>query len=440
MEASLYLVVGNIKYVAADLNRGGFKPHPAHEVLKNQYGDCKDQSVLFVSLLKSVGIEAYPALVNTNFSSEIDKRIPSLDFDHVIVHIPLKENFLWLDTTSGVTRFPNLHWKCQNRWSLVIDGQKGRFLKTRGSNFDDNEGRVSIDLAFNDSLVDFNTTIKAEGAFSDYLKMIMKTLPADRQKDFIRDYHKKISSSVVQIRAVEVSDVTNPRLSFRAPAIIEFMDSRILTAPYYSMGFSFQSVLGFFTDLGILPQPENRKNVYQFPHPFQLVLDSVCPPPRKGMRPDTLPQNLSIETPFFTFKSEYVKNGNSIRSNHIFVTKQVRINREQYKQFYESVQEVLKKSYIQINFVHPRGETQTNELEEMVKKEPGNMKALLNLAKDHLRRGRYKEAKELLDKSVLTEPNNGEIHYLLGIAAGSLDLFEESKKEFSKAKELGYKP
>jgi tetratricopeptide (TPR) repeat protein len=299
---------------------------------------------------------------------------------------------------------------------------------------------MSIDLSFNDSLVDFNNTIKAEGAFSDYLKMVMKTLSSDRQKDFIRDYHKKTSSSIVQIRALEVSDVTNPKLSFRAPAVIEFSDNRIQTAPYYSVEFSFQSLIGFFTDLNILPQPENRKNAYLFPYPFQLVLDSVCPPPRKGMRPDTLPQNLSIETPFLTFKSEYVKDGESVQSKHIFVIKQTRIEREQYKQFYESVQEVLKKSYIQINFVYKKGETQTSELEEAVKKEPENVKAHLNLAKDRLRKGRYKEAKELLDKSVLLEPNNGEIHYLLGIAAGSLDLFEESKKELSKAKELGYKP
>ena len=440
IEAIFYFMESSIKYVAADLNRGGFKPHPAHEVLKNRYGDCKDQAVLFISLLKSVGIEAHPALVNTDHGPEINKAVPSPDFNHVIVHILRKENSLWLDTTSGVARFPNLFWPCQNRWALVSDGQKGKLLKTTGSNPEDNEGRMSVDTAFKDSVVRFNTIIRAGGALSDLFKAIMKMLSPDRQKAFIGDFHKQTFTGLVQVGAVEISDVTNPRLPFTASAVIEFTDDQVQTAPYYSLGFGLQPLLSFFTSLTTLPHPENRKNAYLFAHPFHLVLDSVCPPPRKGMKPDGLPLNQSIETPFFTFNTEYVRDGDSVRVKQVFVIQQTRIEREQYRPFYERMQEVLKKSPVRINFAYQRGSRQSIEFEEAVKKEPENVKALLNLAKDYLRKGRYKEAKDLLDKSVIIEPQNGEIHYLLGIAAGYLDLFEESKKEFGRAKELGYRP
>ena len=41
------------------------QPTPASETLALRYGDCKDKTVLLISLLKALGVEAHPALVNT---------------------------------------------------------------------------------------------------------------------------------------------------------------------------------------------------------------------------------------------------------------------------------------------------------------------------------------------------------------------------------------
>lgn len=437
IEAIFYFIEGNIKYVAADLNRGGFKPHPASEVLKNKYGDCKDQAVLFISLLKSVGIAAHPALITANFNYEINKKVPSPDFDHVIVCIPREENPFWLDTTPGVARFPNLSWPCQNKWALVMNGQKSKLLKTVGSKPEDNEGKMNMDVVFKDSIVNYYTTIGVEGALSDSFKGLMKILPFDQQKEFINEFFRG-SSTMLQIRDVKIADTTNPQLPFEILVHMQFADDQLQKAPRYSTAFSLKPLLNFFTGLSTLPQPEDRKNAYRFYFPFRLVYNGFCPPPRKGMKPISLPKTQSIETPFFTFNVEYVRDGDSVHLKQVFVSKQTRIDREQYKPFYESVQEVLRKSDSVINFTYNRGDIQADELEEVVKKEPDNAKALLELAKSHLRKGRYKEAKALLDKSVLIEPNNGEIHYFLGIALGYLDFFEDSKRELKKAKELGY--
>ncbi|MBR7508631.1 transglutaminase domain-containing protein, partial [Mycobacterium tuberculosis] len=35
-------VRGNIRYVALYLAQGGYVPHPAGDILRNRYGDCKD--------------------------------------------------------------------------------------------------------------------------------------------------------------------------------------------------------------------------------------------------------------------------------------------------------------------------------------------------------------------------------------------------------------
>ncbi len=435
--AIFYFVESHIKYVAADLNRGGFKPHPAHEVLKNQYGDCKDQTVLSITLLKSVGIAAHPALIRANVNHEIDTRVPSLDFDHAIVYIPREKGSLWLDTTSGVTRFPNLSWPCQNKWALVVDGEKGKLVKTASSRSEDNESEMNMDIVFKDSIINYDVTIKAGGAHGDLLKGMMKTLSSDRQKEVISEFYRG-SSVPSQVRIVEIADVADPRLPFKTVVHIEFVDDQIQKAPSYSTTFSLKPLLRFFTSLGTLPQPQDRKNSYRFYFPYRLVGEGVCSPPREGMKPLHLPKKQLIETPFFTFNAEYVRKGDSVQLKQILKIRETQISKDQYKQFYDSVQEVLKKSEGVINFTYRKEDKQGIEIEEAVRKEPNNPKALLELGKNYLRSGRYKEARETLDKCVLLEPNNGEPHYFLGIALGYLDFLEDSKKELKKAKELGY--
>jgi tRNA(Leu) C34 or U34 (ribose-2'-O)-methylase TrmL len=57
-------IQNNIQYIYADLERGGFTPHSPKEILAARYGDCKDQTILLIALLKAVGIESFPALIN----------------------------------------------------------------------------------------------------------------------------------------------------------------------------------------------------------------------------------------------------------------------------------------------------------------------------------------------------------------------------------------
>ncbi|MGD9365607.1 MAG: DUF3857 domain-containing protein, partial [Desulfobacteraceae bacterium] len=122
-------VQSNIEYVMADFGRSGYKPHPAGEVLKNGYGDCKDQTVLVISMLKTLGINAYPALMIPFPYRNVDKKIPTHAFGHAIAYIPMKSGDIWIDTTSN-SRFPVLFWVNQDRSAFIVDGKGGHFRKT----------------------------------------------------------------------------------------------------------------------------------------------------------------------------------------------------------------------------------------------------------------------------------------------------------------------
>ncbi|WP_428035712.1 DUF3857 domain-containing protein [Amphritea sp.] len=96
--AALHFVQDEVRYLGIELGQNSHRPTPAPETLRNRYGDCKDKTVLLLTLLKQLGVEAYPALVNTE--AQLDKRLPSINaFDHVITYMQYKGNNYWLDPT-----------------------------------------------------------------------------------------------------------------------------------------------------------------------------------------------------------------------------------------------------------------------------------------------------------------------------------------------------
>jgi hypothetical protein len=78
-----------IRYVAIEIGIGGYQPHPAPEVFKNRFGDCKDKATLFNTMLKEIGVDAYYIVINTT-RGVVREEVPSVgSFNHVISAIKL---------------------------------------------------------------------------------------------------------------------------------------------------------------------------------------------------------------------------------------------------------------------------------------------------------------------------------------------------------------
>jgi tetratricopeptide (TPR) repeat protein len=129
--AAIYrFVATDFRYISVSFGQGRYQPHSADEVLSNQYGDCKDKHTLFAALLRSVGIEAWPALIGAG--SKLDPDVPSpAQFNHVITYIPNHDHPLWLDTTPEVAPFGMLQAILRDQKALVIpDGPAKPVLMT----------------------------------------------------------------------------------------------------------------------------------------------------------------------------------------------------------------------------------------------------------------------------------------------------------------------
>ena len=98
---ALQYVQEQVSYVSIAIGHGGYQPARPDTVLERRYGDCKDKSVLLVSLLRELGIEAQPALVHTRRGRILTGMLPSpFLFDHAIARVQIGDKFYWVDGTA----------------------------------------------------------------------------------------------------------------------------------------------------------------------------------------------------------------------------------------------------------------------------------------------------------------------------------------------------
>jgi len=79
----------DIRYVAIEIGVGGYQPHPAASVFSNRYGDCKDKATVLAAMLHEIGIDPFYVLVNTRRGVIAPEYPPGLNFNHVILAVPL---------------------------------------------------------------------------------------------------------------------------------------------------------------------------------------------------------------------------------------------------------------------------------------------------------------------------------------------------------------
>lgn len=119
-----------VRYVAIEIGIGGWKPTAPSEVCTNRYGDCKDKTFLFRSLVDEWGVHSYAVMVRTKGLGPTPAAAPTpAAFNHVIAAVALPEGVgedLWPTlNVEGVGRLLFLDGTVRNgdAWSLRPDVQ-----------------------------------------------------------------------------------------------------------------------------------------------------------------------------------------------------------------------------------------------------------------------------------------------------------------------------
>ncbi len=179
-------VAQNFRYVSLSLGLARYQPQAAADILRNQYGDCKDKNTLLASLLEAEGLHSSSVLINSYRKLDPDVPSPS-QFNHVITMLPLGKDELWMDATTEVAPFRLITYNLRKKQALVIpQGGKPYLEETPPDPFVpdreiteieskiDESGRLDATVNFSvrgDSEVLMRTTFR-RAAPAQYQKMI----------------------------------------------------------------------------------------------------------------------------------------------------------------------------------------------------------------------------------------------------------------------------
>jgi transglutaminase-like putative cysteine protease len=205
----LRLVQSGLRYHSVSLGDGGFVPRPVDRIWATRAGDCKDSSRLLVAVLRRLGVEADPALVNTYAGHGLGRDAPNLiAFDHCITRVVCDGAVYWLDPT----RYPQggaLAALTQSRYGwalpLVADAQ----LEAMGEDApaevcDCREVLVLGPVAGGPSTLEVETVYRAWRA-DDMRRRLANEGPAELQQSY-EDHYARAYGRVTVLKPLEVVD------------------------------------------------------------------------------------------------------------------------------------------------------------------------------------------------------------------------------------------
>ncbi len=344
-------VQSHIRYIEADLSSGGHVPHPPADVLRNLFGDCKDQAVLLVSLLRAEEIEAYPALIEP-YEGVRYGNVPVPEFTHLIVYVPDPDGELWLDTTSGAADFPVLPFADQGKQAFVIDGKAGRFLTTPFAGPEGNRLEIAVSFEPKDGAFLAGFDVKATGAIGMSVKNRLLASSEDRRKEMLVDLYKRIGYKGTNV-SVNYPNIERASAPFIGNGMFRVEKFKIDPQKQFKYSGSVTTLLDLLIGASNVQKPDDRVNDVHFPYQLSGVMEWVCRPPAEKMKLETLSSSRQIDSRFLWFSETYSKEAEVLKVRMEVRLKENKIKKEDYKEFYEDLQKVLHRGDWQAAFSVP---------------------------------------------------------------------------------------
>lgn len=185
-------VQGKTRYVSIQEGIGGWRPMLAKDVDKLGYGDCKALTNYTRALLSEVGVTSfYTRLYGQRSKREVYPDIVSFQSNHVILAIPNKTDYVWLECTSQIQPFGFQGDFTDDRNAFVLKPDGGEIVRTK--NYDENENVQQIKGFYK---------ITDEGDFVGKVKIVSRAIRYDNEfvkermshEDQVKNYKEEFSN------------------------------------------------------------------------------------------------------------------------------------------------------------------------------------------------------------------------------------------------------
>lgn len=334
----------NTRYINVSIDIGGLKPYPASYVCENKYGDCKALTIYMKALLKHAGIDSYYSIIYAGDNPrKVQREIPSHQFNHVILSVPLERDTIWLENTNKYAPFNYLGTFTQNRYALQVNSGQTKLIKTKALR--ENEVLVKNRFYFD---------LDSEGNGKLNLLKDMKGEAFEKYQYFKNEYSEKEQRLEIEknlsLKNYEIDswsfdqknrDSLNLKLQVNIYVKNQFrkIGNMILLKP----------ISNPFTNLA---NPNIRENPIRINFPINQANNIIYNLPFTDQYEVELPKNLNIISKYGIYKVSYTH-----LNNQLIVSQNFQLNAGDYSlkeypdiyRFSENIKESLKKSVIILN-------------------------------------------------------------------------------------------
>jgi hypothetical protein len=321
------------RYVNISIGIGGWKPMFANDVDRLGYGDCKALSNYTKALLNAVDVPSYNVVLYGNpRKRDIETDFVSMQGNHMILAIPNKDKYVFLECTSQVDPFGYQGTFTDDRNVLIMKPEGGEIVRTKIYEDADNTqiSKGTYSIAENG---DFSGKIGIVSEGSQYSQKFNneKLAPTEREA-FYKDYWSTINN--LKISKINFKN-DKDKISFTENAEISAVNYGNVSAN--KMMFAVNA---------FNPLDQSVKRIRNRKNPFEIQRGSVDIDEIEIALPvnfsiEFLPSNVEINGKFGEYKTEIVKkdNNNIVYKRKFFLKKGLYTNKEydEFRLFMEQV-------------------------------------------------------------------------------------------------------
>jgi hypothetical protein len=338
-EAIAEFVQKDIRYFTIEKGIGGLQPHPAADIFRNRYGDCKDKATLLSAMLSSVGVHSIIVLVDSH-RGFVDPAAPSSLGNHAIgaIEIPASyqspklrsvvtaksgKRYLIVDPTSEKTAYGQLENFLQGGYGLLVEGKDSEIIQLPILNPELNSIHRTATLHLkDDGSLEGAITEKRFGDISEWVRNLYSQGDARQQQKSLDD---RLSNDFTSFKVADfkVADIA----SLNTPVTTTYN----LTAERYGRAMGPLLMVrprvlgseGFELDRKPRKVPIDLEQTMVATDDFTIEL-----PP--GYVVDEIPDPVKIDMGFASYQSASQLDGNSLHYTRTYTVRELTLPANRY--------------------------------------------------------------------------------------------------------------
>jgi len=335
-------VQDDVRYMGIEMGVYSHRANHPEKVFTQRYGDCKDKALLLVSLLRSLGIEADMALVNTSEREHLTDFLPSPQlFDHAVVRAVYNGKPVWIDATmqyQGGTGF-NIYFPNYMK-ALIVN--KGTRSLASIPKYD--RGKRIIYEKYEEVSPDVPLELKVKSVFTGYEADDMRENFASKgigEKE--KDYFKYYSDTYPKLKSLDSMRLEDDReknilTTYEHYSIPNFYTRDSLTGKYEA-GFYASEISNEFPTIKTKRNHPLYVGVCNVEHHISIATSS-------GWNVDKEMQDLDRED--YRFHSYHTVVGDTLKLSYEFNFKNSFIPSSRSEQLIEDMK-LIRDNYLEYN-------------------------------------------------------------------------------------------